>query len=88
MSMLRLRSTATLLKSSSSSATKMPFRQFVAFHQVIPFHRLAVLLADTFHADGRHVGAVEQTEVWCVIARAHMQLDRDIDESKADRPFP
>jgi small GTP-binding protein len=59
----------------------------VAPHQ-LQRHGLAVGLAYALEADRREVGAVQQPEAWPVIAGPDEQLDRDIDEPKADRSFP
>src|SRR4030095_2702918 len=67
---------------------EVPLRHLVAFHQVVPLECLAVLLAAALEADRRHVGAMQQPEVPRMVASADVQLDRDIDEAEADRPFP
>jgi hypothetical protein len=61
----------------------------VALYHVAPGHFLARRLVDALVADRRQVALVEHRHVELSGALlGRVQLDRDVDQAEADRPFP
>src|SRR4029077_10815179 len=67
---------------------ELPFLVFVAFHDLIPRHFLAVLFRDPFVIYGAQIALAEKTKFQILAPRRRIKGNRDVNESEADTAFP